>query len=160
MCWEEREGTTNFENLDLMMRKSRPAFACKLSAVQFYKLLGHEGFLVTSKDLYQSCLLQDIIHVLISAALGVMFYELANRRQCFGSLCVSVSTLVKHPLPALCCEWVSVSPTQQQGRAGRRGHVSWWSQQCPSTLPAVNSSMAAALRWTAEMIAEHFYRLY
>lgn len=55
------------------MRNSRPAFACKLSAVQFYKLLGHEGFLVTSKDLYQSCLLQDIIHVLISAALGGCF---------------------------------------------------------------------------------------
>lgn len=87
-----------------MMRNSRPAFACKLSAVQFYKLLGQEGFLVSSKDLYQSCLPQDIIHVLTSAALGGMFYELANRQQCFGSLHVSVSTLVKHPLPALHCE--------------------------------------------------------
>lgn len=159
MCWKEREGTTNFENLDLMMRNSRPAFACKLSAVQFYKLLGQEGFLVTSKDLYQSCLLQDIIHVLISAALWGMCYELANRQQCFGSLRVSVSTLVKHPLSALHCEWVSVAPTQQQGRGGGRGDVSWWSQQCPSTLPAVNSSIAAALRWTAEMIGEHVYRL-
>lgn len=76
-----REGETiTFENLDLMMKNSGPAFAYKLSAVQFYKLLGQEGFLGSSKDLYQSCLLQDITHVLTFAALGGMFYELANRR--------------------------------------------------------------------------------
>lgn len=69
-CTGKRGREQLTENLDLMMRNSRPAFACKLSAVQFYKLLGQEGFLVTSKDLYQSCLLQNIIHVLISAALG------------------------------------------------------------------------------------------
>lgn len=36
------------------MRSSGPAFAYKLSAIQFCKLLGQEGFLGSSKDLYQS----------------------------------------------------------------------------------------------------------
>lgn len=149
MCWGEREGATNFENLDLMMRHSRPAFACKLSAVQFYKLLGQEGFLVGSKDLYQSCLPQDIIHVLTSASLGRMFYELANRQQCFSSLRVSVSTLVKHPLPALHCEWVSVSPTQQQSKAGREE----MSAGGPSSVLALSQLSIAAwqLPWDEQL---------
>lgn len=131
------------------MRNSGCVFACKWSAVLFCKLLGQEGFLGSSNGLYQ----QDIIRVLIFAALGGMFYKLSNRQECFGSLCVS--TRGKHPLSALRYEWVSVSLTQQQASAG--GEET--SAGGPGSVPALSQLSIAAwqllrdeqLKWEGRM---------
>lgn len=130
MCWGERGEANTFEKLDLVIRNSGPACACRFPPAQFCRLLGQKGFVGSSKYLYQSYLLQDIIQVLIFGARGG------------NVLWANKQAVVLQPPPCfhMSSEWVSVSLAQQPARAGQEET----SAGGPGSLPALSQLSIAA----------------